>query len=221
MGDLPTVVCFGDSNTHGFDAATGGRFPRRARWPGIVAAELAGLAEVVEEGLNGRTTIWEDPFEPGRNGRAYLLPCLRSHAPVAVVAIMLGTNDLKAIHRLAAAQVAQGAASLVDVARESLAGPDGGPPAILLIAPPPLGESTAASELWGFGGARDTSRQLAPLYREAAAQAGAAFLDAGLAGEVDPADGVHLAADAHEALGRAAAAEIRRLLGDGPGANAR
>jgi len=215
--DLPTVVCYGDSNTHGFDPATGRRLPRDVRWPGVVARRLAGRAHVVEEGLNGRTTTWEDPFEPGRNGRAYLLPCLRSHAPVAVVVIMLGTNDLKAIHRLEPPQIAQGAGALVHVARESLAGPDGGPPAVLLVAPPPLGAATAAAELWGFGAARESSRRLAPLYREAAAQAGAAFLDAGALVTVDPADGVHLAAAAHGVLGAAIAGEVERLLDEPSG----
>lgn len=218
-GDPPTVVCYGDSNTHGADPATMSRFPRDVRWPGVVAGLLAGRAHVVEEGLNGRTTTWEDPFEAGRNGRAYLLPCLRSHAPVAVVVIMLGTNDLKAIHRLDAAMVAQGAGSVVDAARESLAGPGGRPPAVLLVAPPPLGRTTIAAELWGFGAARETSRRLAPLYREVATQSGAAFLDAGALVAVDPADGVHLGAAAHRVLGEAIAAEVLRLLDEatGPG----
>jgi lysophospholipase L1-like esterase len=216
--DLPTVVCYGDSNTHGFDAATMGRFPRDVRWPGVVARALAGRAHVVEEGLNGRTTTWDDPFEAGRNGRAYLRPCLRSHAPVAIVVVMLGTNDLKAIHRLDPAQVAQGAGSVVATARESLAGPGGTPPAVLLVAPPPLGEVTIAAELWGFGAAREASRRLAPLYREAAAQARAAFLDAGALVAVDPADGVHLDAAAHRALGDAIATEVGRLLDGAAGA---
>lgn len=217
MADLPTVVCFGDSNTHGVDGATMSRFPRDVRWPGVVARELAGRVHVIEEGLNGRTTIWDDPFTPGRNARAYLLPCLNSHAPVAVVVIMLGTNDLKAIHHLDAAGIAQGARSLVDVARKSLAGPDERPPAVLLVAPPVLGEATTAAELWGFGAARETSRRLAPLYREAARQGGAAFLDAATVAVVDPSDGVHLGAAAHAALGRAIAADVLRLLDGEPG----
>ncbi len=212
MTDLPTVVCYGDSNTHGLDGAGMVRFARSVRWPGVVAHELAGRAHVVEEGLSGRTTIWDDPFTPGRNGRTYLLPCLRSHAPVAVVVIMLGTNDLKAIHGLGPAAIAQGAGSLVEVARESLAGPDGGAPAVVLVAPPPLGALTITSELWGFGAAHEASRRLAPFYREVAAQAGAAFLDAGALVEVDPSDGVHLGAAAHARLGRALAGVVAQLL---------
>lgn len=216
MVDLPTVVCYGDSNTHGADGPTGRRHPRDVRWPGVVAHELAGRAHVIEEGLGGRTTIWDEPFSAGRNGRTYLLPCLASHAPVAVLVIMLGTNDLKSIYRLAAADIAAGAGSLVDLARESACGPDGGRPEVLLVAPPPLGTLTIASELWGFGAARETSRRLAALYREVAAQAGAAFLDAGALVETDPSDGVHLDAAAHAILGRAVAAAVAALL---PGAS--
>lgn len=215
--DLPTVLCFGDSNTHGFDGATLDRFPGDVRWPGVVARELAGRARVVEEGLGGRTTIWDDPFTAGRNGRTYLFPCLRSHAPVAAVVIMLGTNDLKAFYRLGPAEIAQGAGSLVDMARESLVGPAGISPVVLLVAPPPLGAFTILSELWGYGAGREASQRLAPLYRAAAAQSGAAFLDAGALVATDPSDGVHLDAAAHAVLGRAVAAAVVGLL---PGSSA-
>jgi lysophospholipase L1-like esterase len=218
MADLSTVVCYGDSNTYGAVGPTDLRHPRDVRWPGVVGTVLAGRAHVVEEGLNGRTTIWEDPFSPGRNGRPYLLPCLASHAPVAVLVIMLGTNDLKAIHRLGAAEIAAGAGSLADLARASGAGPAAGPPAVLLVAPPALGELTMASELWGFGAARRTSTELARYFREAARQSGAAFLDAASLVVADPVDGVHLDAAAHAVLGRAIAAAVSELLGGIPSA---
>jgi lysophospholipase L1-like esterase len=213
MGDLPTVVCYGDSNTYGFDPVTRGRFPRDVRWPGVVAAELAAVAHIVEEGLGARTTVWDSPFAPGRDGRAYLVPCLESHAPVDVVVIMLGTNDLKSVYRLSAADVAAGAASLVDVALASRAGPDGGPPRVLLVSPPRLGPTTAISAVWGFGEAQEASAHLASHYRTAAGELGCSFLDADALVAMHPADGVHLDAEGHALLGRAIAAEARALLG--------
>jgi lysophospholipase L1-like esterase len=209
---MPTVVCFGDSNTHGFDAATGGRFARDVRWPGVLASALAGRAEVVEEGLNGRTTIWDDPYLDGRNGRTYLLPCLRSHAPVDVLVLMLGTNDLKSIFGRSAAEIAAGASALVEQALLSGTGPGGGSPRVLLVAPPVLGELTTTSELWGFGEARGRSQQFAALYRTATELRGVAFLDAAPVAEVDPADGVHLTLAGHASLGRAVAEAVRGLL---------
>jgi len=211
--DLPTVVCFGDSNTYGFDPVGRGRFGRDVRWPGVVATELAGIAHIVEEGLGARTTIWDSPFAPGRDGRAYLVPCLASHAPVDVLVVMLGTNDLKSVFRLTAADVAAGAASIVDVALASRAGPDGGPPRVLLVSPPRLGPATAISAVWGFGEAVETSANLATHYRTAANDLGCAFLDADALVAMNPADGVHLDADGHPTLGRAIAAAVRALLG--------
>ncbi len=210
--DQATVVCYGDSNTYGFDPVTHGRFPRAVRWPGVVAAELARIAHVVEEGLGARTTVWESPFAPGRDGRAYLVPCLASHAPVDVLVVMLGTNDLKSVYRLTAADVAAGAASVVDVALASRAGPDGGPPRVLLVSPPRLGAVTAIAAVWGFGEALAASAHLAPHYRTVAAELGCSFLDADALVAVHPADGVHIDAAGHAVLGRAIAAEVRVLL---------
>ncbi len=187
-------------------------FARDARWPGVLAAELGVAADVVEEGLNGRTTIWDDPYLDGRNGRPYLLPCLRSHAPVDVLVLMLGTNDLKSIFGRTAAEIAAGASALVEQALTSGTGPDGRPPGVLLVAPPPLGGRTATSELWGFGEARARSQQFAALYRTAAELRGVSFLDAGPVATVDPADGVHLTVAGQAALGRAVAEAVRALL---------
>ena len=180
-------------------------------------AALGDGYEVIEEGLNGRTTVWETPLAPYHNGNAYLMPCLLSHEPVDLVIIMLGTNDLKRIHDLTAPEIASGASVLVDVARRSLTGPGGLPPTILLVAPVPLGELTDASELWGLGAAREESEKLARLYRESARQDEVAFFDAGSVAAVSPDDGVHLDAAAHASLGQAMAAEVRAALADDGG----
>jgi lysophospholipase L1-like esterase len=209
---MPTIVCYGDSNTHGFDASTMGRLPGNVRWPGVLATELGVLAEVIEEGLNGRTTIWDDPYLDGRNGRTYLLPCLRSHAPVDILVLMLGTNDLKSIFGRSAAEIAAGAAALVGMALTSGTGPDGGAPRVLLVAPPRPGKVTDRSELWGFGEARAKAERLPALYRTVAGMNGVAFLDGSAIADVDPADGVHLTVEGHAVLGRAIAEAVRGLL---------
>ena len=209
---MHTIVCYGDSNTHGVHPVTRERFPRDVRWPGVMAADLAGVAVVIEEALNGRTTLWDDPFMDGRNGRPYLLPCLRSHEPVDLVVLMLGTNDLKTIFNRAAHEIALGAGTLVDIALGSGSGPGGSAPGVLLVSPPRLGELTDRSELWGFGEARLKSEQLPRLYRNVAELKGVPFLDAAALVGADPADGVHLDAHAHAVLGHAIATEARRLL---------
>ena len=214
MPDLPTVLCYGDSNTHGADPASSGRHPRDVRWPGVAARELAGRADVIEEGLNGRTTIWDDPFSSGRNGRDYLLPCLTSHAAGrrARDHARARTTSRRSI-RLGAAEIAAAAGSLVDLARRERAGPDGGPPGVLLVAPPRLGAPTISSELWGFGTARETSATAGARStgRPPRSPARPSSTPAPLVA-ADPADGVHLDPAAHAVLGRAVAVAVEDLL---------
>jgi len=204
-----TIVCYGDSNTHGADPSGGGRLPAEVRWPRVMARMLGGGYDVIEEGLNGRTTVWDTPLAPGRNGLTYLVPGLLSHAPVDLVIIMLGTNDTKRIYGLTAAEIAGGASVLVDAARGTLTGPDDTPPRVLLVSPVPLGEITAESEQWGFGEARVESERLAEMYRRVADRPGVGFFDAGSVATVHPDDGVHLDATACASLGTAMAEVVR------------
>jgi lysophospholipase L1-like esterase len=139
---VKTVVCFGDSNTWGHvPGSDAERFPRHVRWPARLAAALAEEAEVIAEGLPGRTATIESPVAEGRNGLPYLVPCLRSHAPVDVLVIYLGTNDA---YWLEPIMVARSIGRLVKVARAAEAGPDGGAPAVLVVCPPPFGEHELA-----------------------------------------------------------------------------
>lgn len=211
---MPTLLCFGDSNTWGFDPASGARLPPAKRWPGVVRRLLPAL-DVVEEGLPGRTTVQDDPFETGRSGLEYLPPCLATHAPVDAVVLMLGTNDTKTIFPLDAAGIAAGAVRLVEVVQRSPHGPGRRAPRVLLVAPPPVAEPPGpVQRLWGFSrGSVERARELTGLLRAAASMLGCAFLDAGAVAAVSPLDGVHLDERAHEALGSAIADGVRSLLG--------
>ncbi|QIN78585.1 hydrolase [Rubrobacter marinus] len=207
---MKTILCYGDSNTWGYDPATGERFGPGARWPGVLARELGDGYAVIEEGLNGRTTVWDDPIDPHRNGREYLVPCLESHAPLDLVAIALGVNDLKARLALSASDIADGAGALVETAQKSATGPDGGPPAVLLVAPPPVGDLGEADEM--FEGALEKSRRFSLHYRRVADKYGCGLLD--LAGIVSASalDGVHFEASEHAKIGREAASRVKDLL---------
>jgi len=203
------ILCFGDSNTWGYVAGKGSRYPRETRWPGVLARELGDGFAVIEEGQNGRTTVWDDPVEGHKNGRAYLVPCLESHAPLDLVVLMLGTNDLKQRFSVPPFDIGWSARSLLEAIGRSAAGRDGAPPAALLVAPPPLGRLSEFAEM--FAGGFEKSRKLALHYRTAAAAFGADFLDAGTVASVSDVDGVHLDAAGHEALGRAVAARVREI----------
>jgi lysophospholipase L1-like esterase len=211
---MPVIVVFGDSNTWGSDPATGERFPRPQRWPSVLQRELGSDFEVIAEGLRGRTTVHDDPIEPYRCGADALPPCLMSHAPVDLFILALGCNDLKKRFSLSAFDIAGGAARLIFLARAHGEGPDGRPPKILLIAPPPVAKLSAYAEM--FEGSAEKSRLLGERYRAAAEQEGVAFLDAGAVIRCSDLDGIHYEADQHELLGRSAAKSVRSVLAAPP-----
>lgn len=202
---MSIILLYGDSNTWGYNPHTGMRFDRHTRWGGVLRDLLGPEHEVIEEGLNGRTTVHDDPVEGDavRNGLRYLLPCLLSHAPLDWAIILLGTNDLKPRFSVDAGDIALSVGRLLRAVRLSEAGPGGGPPRTLLICPPPTAPLDGTPFADMFAGAYDRSRRLAPHYAAVAAQHGADFLDAGQIIRSSPVDGIHWEAEEHAALAQA------------------
>ena len=207
---MKTILCYGDSNTWGYDPATQTRFPRDIRWPGVFRSELGEGYIVIEEGLNGRTTVWDDPIELDKNGATYLRPCIQTHKPFDLVIIMLGTNDLKTRFSLPTYDIASGAGVLVDIVKKSDTGIGGEAPEVLLIAPPPAVELTGFAEM--FEDAVEKSGGFARHYRRISNEKGCHYLDAGDHVESSPLDGIHLEVDMHARLGRAVVAKVREIM---------
>jgi lysophospholipase L1-like esterase len=189
---VKTVVLFGDSNTWGYIPGTEKqRYPRDVRWAGRLAAALDGAWEVISEGLNGRTATVDRPDREGANGLPYLVPCLRSHQPVDLVVIYLGTND---INYMDDDTVAQSVERLHKVARNSEAGPQSGAPRVLVVCPPP------------FAG-----RELGPSFAE---EVTCDVLDLdGVTSYATVGDDIeHLDEEGHAAVARAVEERVRRMF---------
>lgn len=207
---MKRILCYGDSNTWGYDPATGERFDERTRWTRLLAKRLGSAYEVIEEGLNGRTTVWDDPIEGYKSGKDYLIPCLASHRPLDLVVILLGTNDLKTRFSLSAYDVAEGARLLVGIVQHSLAGRDGRSPQVLLLAPPPTVTFTDDAEM--FTGAEEKSLKFASNFARVASEMGCAYLDTGTVIVSSPLDGIHFEAGEHRKLGAVLALKVLELM---------
>ncbi len=208
---MPVVVAFGDSNTWGSIPGQDARMAPDVRWPGVMARALGEGFSVIEEGLRGRTAQFDDPDEPGRNGLVYFEPCLLSHAPLDLVIVSLGCNDCKAKFAATPQMIAAGLERLVEVALASQAGPGGGAPRVIVVAPPPIAKLTEYAEMFAGGAAK--ARELPALYRALAERRGLGFVDAGAFISASPLDGIHYAPDQHAILGRAMAEAVRMTLG--------
>lgn len=212
---MPTVLCFGDSNTFGTATVPrpDGRYAPDERWTGVLRRELGAGWQVVEEGLGGRTTVTEDPMEPypDKNGARALPIALYSHRPIDLVIVMLGTNDLKQRFGKTPWTIAEGMGALADVVLAAPVGPGGRPPKLLVVSPPVVLDELPNHAAM-FAGGPEKSRALAAHYRTIAAARGAGFFDAGSVAQSSRFDGFHLDPDAHVAIGQAMAGAVRAAL---------
>lgn len=210
---MPVVMCFGDSNTHGtppiVDLSRYERYGVGVRWPSLVRQALG--CEVIEEGLPGRTSMFDDPIMGGHmNGQVGLKIALESHGPLDVLVLMLGTNDVKARFTSTPEAVVGGIASLLDIAQHRVMQERHGGFKVLLVCPTPVVEvGPIKGEFWG-GAAR--SQALSPLYAVLARSRGVEFLDAGRVIKVSPLDGVHFDHGEHAKLAEAVAGKLRGMI---------
>lgn len=210
---MKTVLCYGDSLTWGYDAAGPGRHAFKDRWPSVLQKELGAGVQVIAEGLNGRTTAFDDHLAGAdRNGARMLPTILGTHIPLDLVIIMLGANDMKPwIHGNPLA-AKQGMARLVAIVRGHDYTMDYSAPDILLVAPPAVSRTANAEFKDMFAGGDKASTRLAPLFAELADEVGCGFFDAGSVAETTPLDGVHLDAENTRKIGHALAPIVRVML---------
>ena len=210
---IKTVLCYGDSLTWGYDAGTLLRHRYEDRWPSVLEAELGNAARVIAEGLNGRTTAFDDHLAgEDRNGARLLPTLLGTHMPLDLVIFMLGANDMKPwIHgNPLAAQ--HGMRRLVDIVRGHPWRHAAVTPKIIIVSPPPLSRTANAEFTEMFAGGDAASRRLAPLYAALAEEYDLGFFDAGMVAKTTPLDGVHLDAENTRAIGKALAPLVRGML---------
>jgi lysophospholipase L1-like esterase len=210
---MKSILAFGDSLTWGFVAGQDARLPFEDRWPNALAAGLGSKARVIEEGQNGRTTVFNDEttFET-RNGSVALPLLLVSHQPLDLVIIMLGTNDIKFAARCRAFDAAMGMERLITIIQKFSFMPNYKNPQILIMSPPSLvpTDDEWFNELWGHAIAE--SKLFAKHYARVAKEMNVHFFDAGSVAVADKTDGGHLDAVNTKAIGVALVPVVKKIL---------
>ena len=204
------ILCYGDSNTWGYIPGKGERYDTYTRWTSLLQKALGETFEIVEEGLNARTTILDDPKNEGKNGATYLKPCLQSHYPLDLVILMLGTNDLKERFERTPDQIAQGVDQLLAIIHDSEYNYNHDPKVILLS--PPLVDESVEGVQEKYLGAEAKSKQLGNLYKEVAAKYKAEFIDIAQYVKPSKVDGCHLDPEAHQKVAEVLLEKIKKII---------
>ena len=212
---MQQILVYSDSLTWGIIPNTRSRLPFDQRWPGVLENKLnesSRKVRVIEDCLNGRRTVWEDPFKPGRNGLQGLAQRIEINSPLALVILMLGTNDFQFSHPYNDAwSAAQGIAVLVHEIRKAPIEPGMPVPAILIVCPPQI-RSPKGALAPKFRDAERKSAGLADACKQVATNLGCHFFDAETATSTSKVDGVHLDSEQHLKLGNAIAGIVQSIL---------
>lgn len=195
------ILCYGDSNTWGYDPNNGRRYPINKRWTGIVQEILGAKYEVIEEGLNGRTTDLDDPSHEGMNGLNYLLVCLKSHFPLDYIVIMLGSNDLKTRFNRKARSISTGIQKIIQKVRRVCIAEGYSIPKIVIINPPIVDERMC-NLAQTFEGAYEKSKKLSDLYADMSINEKCILLDLQKSVGTSKLDGFHLDEEGHVTIGK-------------------
>jgi len=207
---LITLLCFGDSNTWGYNPVTWERYPLNIRWPGVLQNDLGESYRVIEEGQNGRTAVESKIFAGFNTSKTDLVSSLANCCPLDLVILMLGTNDLLMRSSVSPNDVGKGIDALLDIIRNSGAGPGSSAPAVLLLAPPPIGSHSGETD--ALESAVTQSHLFAERYASIAADFDCAFLNTGEIVRSSEIDGSHLDASEHTKLGLAVAKRVRMIF---------
>ncbi|GAA5165697.1 SGNH/GDSL hydrolase family protein [Viridibacterium curvum] len=211
---MQQILVYSDSLSWGIIPTTRQRLPFDARWPGVMENALLAAGQrvrVIEDCLNGRRTVWDDPFKTGRNGLVGLAQRIEIHSPLSLVVLMLGTNDFQSMHAHNAWHSSQGIAALVAAIRGAPIEPGMPVPPVLVVAPPAI-RTPKGPIAPKFEGGEAKCVGLAAAYEKVCAELGCAFFDAGSVITSSDVDGVHLDAPQHRVLGEALAQRVVGLL---------
>ena len=208
--EVDQILIYSDSLTWGIIPDSRKRFPFHKRWPGVfenTLIELGHHVRIIENCLNGRRTVWSDPFKDGRDGSEGLAQVIEMHSPLKWVIIMLGSNDFQCTHDNNAWLSAQGTASLIQIIRQAPIEPDMPTPEIMIVSPPPIiqPKGTIAGKF------KDSEKRCVGLPEQLQAIASSQkvhYFNAGDVTEASRVDGIHLDEDQHQLLGKAIAHAI-------------
>ena len=209
---MKNILCFGDSNTYGVDIIGGGRLERNLRYTGLLQELLPDDFHIIEEGFNGRTTVFDDPIGENRNGIAFIEMLLQSHMPLDLVIIMLGTNDVKVYFSAPAVTIAKGIRNICRKIQRYDYSPYSAP-GILIVSPITVGQKVEDGTFGGFDiSSYHKSLQLASEYKKIADELGCHFFDAASVASASPIDQIHLDIEGHRLLAGALKKEILTIL---------
>ena len=203
---MKKILCFGDSNTFGFNPLTGLRYPQNVRWTGVLQELCKGSYEIIEAGCNNRTAFRNNPEGKIYTGAQILPEYLKQGADIVIIA--LGSNDLQRQYRTTLVELGYGVETLIKMVKEELPNST-----IILVSPSIISDKVLNAKIFSFlfdKNSVEKSKKLAPIYKDIALKNGCKFLDLSLFAPPSEVDGLHYEPETHAEIAK----QIYALISD-------
>ncbi len=202
---MKRILCYGDSNTFGYNPQNCGRYPKSQRWTGILS-ELLPDCEIIEEGMNNRTGFFKNPDGLEFSGGEYFSTILRNYENIDLYIIAVGTNDAQFFYKLDEDIARKGMQNYIDSVREVNENTK-----ILIIPPVRIKENilNGIFKMQFDKKSIETSENVFPVYEQVAKENNCFYFDFNKIASPSEKDGLHYANESHKLIAQSLAEFIK------------
>ncbi len=192
---MKKILCFGDSNTFGYNPNNGSRYNENSRWTGILKNLCKNNYEIIEAGCNNRTAFSNNPDGIQFTGYMILPEYLKKFYDIIILAI--GINDLQKFYNPTLEEFETGIENLIKKIRESLPNCN-----IIILSPSHITENILNSNFrFMFNQTSiEKSKQITPIYEKIANEYNCKFLDLNKIVIPSEIDGLHYEVEEHKKI---------------------
>jgi len=131
---MKKIICYGDSNTFGFNPLNKTRYDENVRWSGLLGIFLKNQFEIIEQGANNRTGFVDNFSGEFYSAQKHFPKMLNEYDDIEILILAIGTNDLQFIYNLNFNEIEKGLRNLLNIAKTKVKN-------IILIPPVEISEN--------------------------------------------------------------------------------
>lgn len=195
---MKNILCFGDSNTFGFNPENGKRFDKSSRWTGILQDLCQNNYHIIEAGCNNRTAFSDNSAGKMFTGYKILPELLNENLDTIILAI--GINDLQFQYNVSFDDIKKGISNLIEITKKSCPNAK-----IILVSPTELTENVLKSPLFSTlfdKTSIEKSKLLSEIYSEISKEYTCDFIDLNSVATPSNIDGLHFEPTEHEKIAK-------------------
>lgn len=115
---MKKILCYGDSNTFGFNPTDYSRYDENTRWTGVLQSNLGDKYKVINEGANNRNGFVPNPQGDFYSAQIHYPELISNSENIDIIILAIGTNDLQFSYNANSNNFEQGLENLILISKK-------------------------------------------------------------------------------------------------------